>query len=105
VNPELQIAGERLAKSVVLRTEALEALRAPRPKLALWHMFLTAVIGAGIAWLGAHAGANSVFAIGIAAEVGFLLAVTAYVECIRLRRRLDAAVVLLLERDRFTSEA
>lgn len=99
MNPELEIDGKRLAKTVASRMKAYEILRAPSSKATWWHLGLAVVVGTGMSWFGAHAGSNSVFAIGIAAEIGFLLAANAYFECVRLRKRLDAAIVLLLERD------
>ena len=92
---ETQIIGEHLAKSVAARAAALDVINARTPALSWWHLVLLLIVGAAIGWLGAHAGSNSVFIIGVAAEVGFLIAVTAFAECIRLRRRLDAALLLL----------
>ncbi len=103
MNPDLRIAGDQLAKSVARRSEALETLNTESRKWNVWHLCLTIAVGVGISWFGGHAGANGVFVVYAATGAGFLLAANAYFECIRLRKRLDAAIVLLLESDRLPS--
>ena len=103
MNPEMQITGERLAKSVATRADVLDVLDAKQPRLSFLNACAAVLVGGGITWLGGQVGSSTAFIIGVPAGAGFLLAANSYFECIRLRKRLDAAVILLREHDRFIS--
>lgn len=99
MEPRLQISAERLAKSVASRADALEIMDARQPKLSFLNACAAVLFGAGISWLAAHTGPGTPFIVGVPAGAGFLLAANSYFECIRLRKRLDAAVVLIRGHD------
>ena len=99
MNPEAQIIGERLAKDVAARAAALDVINARVHIFSWWHVCVLVALVAGNTWLGAHAGSTTMFVVGAVAQLGFLLAVNAHVECIKLRKRLDAALVLLRENE------
>jgi hypothetical protein len=95
VNTEAQITGRRIATDVACRAAALEVI-AKRPHVfSWWHVCVLVLLIAGNAWLSTHAGSTTVFVVGGIAQLGFLLAINAHVECLKLRRRIDAALVLL----------
>lgn len=83
----------------------MKVLDARQPKLSFANACVEVLLCAGISWIDGLAGSNSAFVVGVAASAGFFLAINSYFECIRLRRRLDAAVVLLLEHDRVMSSS
>ena len=99
MNPEAQIIGERLAKNVAAHVAALDVINARVQIFSWWHLCALTALVAGNIWLGAHAGSTTMFVVGAVAQLGFVLAVNAHVECIKLRKRLDAALVLLRENE------
>ena len=97
MNSEAEIIGERLAKGVVAHAAALDVINARVHIFSWWHVCVLLALVAGNTWLGTHAESTTMFVVGAVAQLGFLLAINAHVECIKLRKRLDAALVLLRE--------
>lgn len=95
MNPEAQIVGERIAKDVAARSAALDLLALRPHVFSWWHVSFLVLLVIGNTWLSTHAGSTTVFVIGGVAQLGFLLAINAHVECLKLRRRIDAALVLV----------
>ena len=92
-----QLEGEKIARDVkeLVRVRALLAERPRRfgPMAALAALAL----GLGWAWMATQTSATGLLA--IVAGVGFFSAIAAFRECMSLRRRLDAALVLLNAHD------
>lgn len=89
-----RIDGERIAKRVVRREEALGVLKERAPLFSwLDGLGLVAAVCIGME-LGTLNGDFHWLASG-AGGIGFYLAMLAYVECLRLRRRLNAAIALI----------
>lgn len=94
-----QIADERIAKDVALRTEALEVL-AQRPSRLTWgHGLALGFAASALGWstFGESPWGPRLLAVVTATALG--LVVVALRECASLRRRLDAALILLRSRD------
>jgi hypothetical protein len=88
--------GQRIAKEVARRAWATEVL-SERIHVFSWIDGLGLIAAVGI---GGSFGAffdSSRWLVDAAAGIGFFIGATAYVECLRLRRRLEAALVLLRE--------
>lgn len=92
-----QLEGERIAKEVTAKHEALELICAHSKKFSLWHYGAAIVTGGGIGAANAFAGEHAQLLVGILAGIGFCVGGAAFQECLCLRRRLDAAIVLLLK--------
>lgn len=95
MNPEAQIAGERISKDVAARAAAVDVITSRVHFFSWWHICLFVLLGVGNTWFSAYAGSTTMFVVGGIAQLGFLLALNAHVECFRLRRRIDAALVLV----------
>ncbi|MCT7328728.1 hypothetical protein [Ralstonia mojiangensis] len=101
MSPATQVEGEIIAKQVAQRVEAEATLAEYRAPIARWQYFFWLVVG--FVWggsTGAWATHGALF-IGAVAGAAFFLAAAAFRECIDLRRRLDATLVLLRSRDAF----
>ncbi|MDP3539019.1 MAG: hypothetical protein Q8S26_10015 [Azonexus sp.] len=92
-----QLEGNRIAKEVTAQHQALELISARSPNFSQWHYGLTIVVGCCLGVLNTYAGEHAQLLAGILAGTGFSLGVVAFQQCIILRRRLDAAIVLLLK--------
>lgn len=92
-----QLEGSRIAKEVTAQHEALELIRARPTNFSQWHYGLAIVAGGCIGALNAYAGEHAQLLVGILAGIGFFVGVVAFQECLSLRRRFDAAIVLLLK--------
>ncbi len=87
---------ESIARSVAAEARARDIVRSGRRALAGWHYPLLIAVGAALGWsLSAGAGPATHLLSCMVAGVGFFLGSAAFIECIALRRRLDAALVLL----------
>lgn len=89
-----EATGQRIAKEVARRAWAAEVL-SERIHVFSWTDGLGLIAAVGI---GGSFGAffdSSRWLVDAAAGIGFFIGVTAHVECLRLRRRLEAALVLL----------
>jgi uncharacterized membrane protein len=95
VNIQTQIDGQRLAKSVASRTAALEVINERYPVLSWWQLPLIVLMGIGSSWLGTHGGTDGALVLAIVATLGVALALNACIQCIKLRKRVDAVLVLL----------
>lgn len=82
MNPEAQIVGERLAKGIAAHAAAFDVINARALIFSWWHVCVLVALVAGNTWLGAHAGSTTMFVVGVIAQLGFLLAVNAHVECV-----------------------
>ena len=91
-----QLDGERIAKDVAARSQALEVL-SRRPKFAAqWSYWLNTVFGSSLGgYLASYGGSHGQLLLGAVSGAAFFLSLTVFQDCIRLRRRLDAAIVLL----------
>ena len=98
MNPEAQITGERIAMDVAARAAAADVLTSKVHFFSWWHVCMIVLFAAGNAWLGSHV-STTMFVVGDVAQLGLLLAVNAHVECLKLRRRIDAALVLVRQSD------
>ena len=82
------------------RRQALETLTSLRaaPKASRWRHALNVAVGAGYGWLLHFTSPSLPWSLCLVVGVGFFVALGAYAECLALRRRLDAAIALLLEK-------
>jgi hypothetical protein len=94
-----QLEGNRIAREVATQQQALELISArPRPtNLSQWHYGLAIVAGGCLGAVNVYAGEHAQLLVGILAGIGFFLGIAAFQECLSLRRRLNAAIVLLLK--------
>jgi hypothetical protein len=91
-----QITGERIAKDVAPRSEALRVLTQPTSSFSRWHLLGNLVAGVAIGSSSSRfAGPSGPVIVGVVSGVGFFLGIAACNECLSLRRRLDAVVALL----------
>ncbi len=98
MNIASQLDGNRIAKEVTAQQEALELLRARPKNFSQWHYALALAGGGCLGVLNTYAaGAYAQLFVGILAGMGFFLGIVAFQECLSSRRRLDAAIVLLLK--------
>jgi len=95
MNAEVHMTGERLAKLVAARAAALEVINSASSPPLWWHYCFLIILGIGQGWLVSHSGQNGNYVLGSVAGAGFFLAIAAFIECIRLRKRLDATISLL----------
>jgi hypothetical protein len=95
-----QLDGERIAQDVARQRLALELLDRHPGKFTQRHYFLAIVLGAAFGGLNAfYLSQYALLAVGVIAGTGFLLGVVAFQETLSLRRRLDAALVLLRKKE------
>lgn len=88
--------GELLAKRVKARAEATELLL-KRPPIGLaWTLAVQGTVGAVLGWLLTRDAAAPLAMLGPMAGAGVMLAVAASVQCVRLHRRQQAVIALLL---------
>ena len=95
MNFQTQIDGQRLAKSVASRAAALDVINEHSPILSWWQLALIVLMGISSGWLGTHGGTDGALVLAIAATLGVALALNACIQCIKLRKRVDAVLVLL----------
>ena len=95
MNAATQLEGSRIAKDVASQSAALHRLGEPQRPLNQWIYALFIGLGAAWGWLASsNTGAHAQLLVGITSGVAFFLAICAFQECIRLRRRLEAILVL-----------
>jgi hypothetical protein len=99
MSPATQVEGEIIAKQVAQRAEAEAILAKYRAPIAKWQYLFWLVVG--FVWGGSTAAwtTHGALFIGAVAGAAFFLAAVAFRECLDLRRRLDATLVLLRSRD------
>ena len=100
MNIGTQIDGERIAKDVIAQTLALEAISKRPRNFSPWNYGLSLLFGS--AWgvfIASYTGPHAQLILGSASGIAVILSITTFWECLRLRRRLDAAIVLLLKRE------
>lgn len=85
--------GRQVARAAEARLDAIEALAKRNPPFRFWHYWLTLLFGVG--WGLVVAQIEVPWLVSSVAGAGLFLAAAAFVQCVRLRRRLDAVVVLL----------
>jgi len=85
---------ERLAQDIERRARALEVLDEPPPRFTYWSVVWTVGFWGCIGWFITER-ATSLAWVGAVASVGLFLSLAMIKECRVLRRRLDAALVLL----------
>ena len=95
MNVATQITAERLAKGVVERANAIDALAKRTRPLSWWQYVVLVAFGSAWGWYVSSSTPHATLLIGIASGIGVALGAGAFRECINLRRRLDAALVLL----------
>lgn len=95
MDSETRILGQQLAREVAARAKAREILEARAHAFSWWQLLLTCVAAGICAVLAGRTLSIATTAAVAVALVAFLLAVAALLECVRLRRRFDAAMVLL----------
>lgn len=99
MNVAKELVGQRIAKHVIAETEAKELLAKPSPLTKLGYV-LYPIGGAGLgASLGAYQSPYAQVLLGVVAGVALYVGAFAYNECRVLRRRLDAALLLLQNRE------
>lgn len=95
MNTSTQLDGEKIAKAVAARSQALDTLLNEKRATFSWQYLGLALLGAVWGWAVSKAGADGNVLIAGAAGAGFCIAAGAFRECIKLRRRLDAVLVIL----------
>ena len=94
MNVATQIVGERLAKEVEAQAIAVETLSQPQRSFTSWQYVGWLVLGGAWGFFiskSVHVGTEL---IGATAGAAFFLAAAAFKECITLRRKLEAVIVL-----------
>jgi|GEM_PF-2264662 len=99
MNASTQIDGEKIAKAVVARSQALHTLLNEKRTVFSWQYLGLILLGGFWGWLVLKTGAYSSVFVAVAAGVGFVLACAAFIECVKLRRRLEALIVLVSGQD------
>lgn len=95
MNIAKELAGQRIAKQVIAEAEAKEILGKPAQLTKLSYL-LYPIAGAGLGVsLGSYQGPYAQILLGVVAGVALILGAFAYSECRVLRRRLNAALILL----------
>jgi len=89
--------GELLAKRLKARAEATELLRKRPPVGLAWTFAMQGAMGLALGWLLSRDAAAPMQIVGPAGCAALLLAVTASVHCVRLHRRQQAIIALLLD--------
>ncbi len=95
MNASTQLDGEKIAKAVAARSQALDTLLNEKRAAFSWQYLGLALLGAVWGWAVSQAGADGHVLVAGAAGAGFFIAAAALRECIKLRRRLDAMLVIL----------
>lgn len=96
MNMATQLDGERIVKQVADEVQAREVLAQRYRPVTTWQYAMALV--AGVLWgvlVASQLGSNGSILIGAAAGVGMFVGAASYRQCIQMRRRLDAALVLL----------
>ena len=91
-----QLDGERIAKDVAIRSQALEVLNRQPKHASQWSYGFNIVFGSILGgYLAFYERSHGQLLLGAVSGAAFFLSITVFQECLRLRRRLDAAIVLL----------
>ena len=100
MNVSLELDGERLAKEVANRANALEVLRQRQNPFAAWQYVVLLVVGGLWGYFTSQARSVGAELVGAAAGAGIFLAAAGFRECLSLRRRLNAVLVLVLAHEK-----
>lgn len=93
-----QLMGAQLAKAVAHRSEALETLRkGTRPMGVVQYVAAAISAGIGSAVAGYAWGGKTGAVLGLAVGCSLSLGVIAAAECCQMRKRLEAAIAILLQ--------
>lgn len=96
MNIATRVGGERIAKDVMDEAMAFEALDERGSRHVIWAEFcMTAGMGALFGWGMTQFWPAVPQYVGVTASAGYFLSLLCFQHIVRLRRRLDAAVVLL----------
>ena len=95
MNVATQIVGERLAKEVEAKARAVEVVSQREHSFTSWQSVGWLVLGGAWGFLISKSGYVGTELIGATTGAAFFLAAGAFKECIALRRRLEAVIVLL----------
>ena len=91
-----QLDGERIAKDLAARSQAFEVLNRRPGLFNQWHYWLLLVLGSVVGGaLTYSGGSRAQLVLAPVAAIALFLGGATFQECLRLRRRLDAAIVLL----------
>ena len=98
-NDALRAQLDRKMKNLVAHSDAMDTLTSRReaPTASRWWYLFLVAIGSALGWLLHFATPNQSLVLCLFAGIGFVVAINAYIECIKLRKRLDATIVLLRE--------
>ena len=94
-NTATQIDGERIAKAVAVRSQALNELLNEKRSAFSWKYVGLIVPGGFWGWFTSTQTTSGPVLVGIAAGSAFFLAAAAFIECTKLRRRLEAVIALM----------
>lgn len=95
-----QLDGERIAQDVARKQLALELLERHPGKFTQWHYWVSIAFGAAMGGFYAiYQGQYAQVVVGVMAGTGFFLGVGAFQQTLRLHRRLEAALVLLRDKE------
>ena len=94
-NAATQIDGERIARAVTVRSQALDELSSAKGTAFSWKYVGLLVVGGVWGWFVSTQTTHGPVLVGIAAGIAAFLAPVAFVECIKLRRRLEAVIALM----------
>jgi hypothetical protein len=94
MNAASELDGARIAKAVSATAEATDVLRRTQRPSVVWFFVM---VGSGFVLSASLASvfASTQWLVATGAGAGFTLAMLAHLECLRLHRRLNAALVLL----------
>ncbi len=95
MNIERQIEGQRIASNVAAQGEATRILSERPIALSWWAISPLRIVGLGAGCIGLVSDPRSTSLLSVAGLMGILLGSMACVECLRLNKRLNAAVALL----------
>ena len=94
-NAAAQIDGERIAKAVAVRSQALDEFLNEKRTVFSWKYIGLIGLGGVWGWFVTTQTTSGPVLVGIAAGIAFFIAPAAFVECIKLRRRLEAVIALM----------
>ncbi|NOS97402.1 MAG: hypothetical protein HOP25_02895 [Methylotenera sp.] len=96
MNVTSPIDSERIFNDVIAQTSALKVIKNCPKRFSNWDYGLWTLIGFAWGWF-VSSSEEAPLILSVASGIAFFLSVAVFRECLRLRRRLDAAIVLLLK--------